>query len=101
MPQLDDLVEVDVEGGLVELDHVDADRLQLARLLVQQLGKGHRHRDAVAVMRVGDRVDDRHRPGQGEFEPALGMGAGDPRLRGVDRLPRRRSGPVTVGTIAS
>src|SRR5437762_14043975 len=33
-----DLVEIDVESGLVELDHVDADRLELARLFVQQNG---------------------------------------------------------------
>ena len=76
----DDLVEIDVEGRLVELDHIDPDRRQLARLLVQQFGKGHRQRDPVAVMLVGDRVDNCHRPRQGEFEPPPGVGTGDQRF---------------------
>src|SRR5207248_6089947 len=31
-----DLVEIDIEGRFVELDDIDADRGELARLLVQQ-----------------------------------------------------------------
>ena len=75
---------VDVEGGLVELDHIDADRRQFAGLFVEQPGEGHRQRNLVAVMGVGDRVDDRHRPGQGEFQPPLGVRASDCGLEGVD-----------------
>jgi hypothetical protein len=88
-----DLVEIDIEGRLVELDHIDPDRRQFARLLVQEVGEGHRHRDAVAVMRVGDRVDDRHRAGQGEFERTFCMSAGNPRLRAMHRaLAAQRAG---------
>jgi hypothetical protein len=69
-------LHVDVEGGLVELDDIDAGCRQFARLLVQQRGKCHRQRDLVAVMLVGDRVDDRHRSGQRKFEAAACMGPG-------------------------
>ena len=93
MPQVDDVIEIDVERGLVELDHIDADRRQIARLLVEHLGKGHRQRRAVAVMRVGDRIGDRHRPRQGEFEAPRRMRAGDQRLVGVDAVaPAQRAG---------
>src|SRR3954464_5122157 len=83
----DDLVQIDVEGWLVELDYIDPDRCHLAGLLVQQLGKSQRQRDPVAVMLVGDRIDDRHRPGQGEFEPPLRMDAGDQRFRRMHAAP--------------
>ena len=43
-----------------------------------------RGRDPVAVMRVGHRVYDGHRPGERDFERALGMRAGGPRLGRVD-----------------
>ena len=46
------LVEVDVERGLVELDHVDADRGELARFLVQDLGEGERELLPRAVVLV-------------------------------------------------
>src|SRR3546814_9596461 len=49
--------------------------LQRAGLLVQQVGKGHRHLDAVAVMGIGNGVDDGHLAGQGELGAALCMGA--------------------------
>src|SRR5262249_2796990 len=67
------LVHVDVEGGLVELDHVDAVGREAARLFVEQTGECHRHGDAVAVVLVGNRVDDGHRPRQGKFELARRM----------------------------
>ena len=70
-----DVVHEDVEGRLVELDDVDACRLELARLLVQELGESHRHVGAAAVVRVGDGVADRHRAGQRELQLALGVGA--------------------------
>ena len=92
-------VHVDVEGGLIELDHVDAVARQRARLLVQQPGKGERHLHPVAVMRVRDGVDDGHRTGQGELELAPGMGARMAGLRCVDAALSRNS-PTTVGTIA-
>ena len=75
-----DLFHVDVERRLVELDHVDAVGFERARLLVEQVGEGKRHLDAVAVVLVGDGVDDGHRPGQGDLELALGVGAGVARL---------------------
>ena len=87
-----DLVHVDVEGGLVELDHVDAVGLQRLGFLVEQFGKGERHLDAVAVIFVGNGVDDGHRAGQGEFQLARGVGAGDAGLIGMDAAlqPQRR-----------
>ena len=93
------LVHVDVERRLVELDHVDAVGGEPARLFVEQRGKRHRHFHAVAVVSVGDGVDDGHRAGQGEFQLPPGMGAGEPRLGAWTRV-RSRSGPVTVGHIA-
>jgi hypothetical protein len=42
-PPIRDLPGIDVEGGLVELDDVDAIGLERARLSVQQLGERHRH----------------------------------------------------------
>ena len=44
-------------------------------------------------MGVGDRVDDGHRPGQGELQPPLCVGAGDTGLDRVDApAPPQRSG---------
>ena len=79
-----DLVHVDVEGGLIELDHVDAVGLQRLGFLVQQFGKGKRHLDAIAIIFVGDGVDDGHRAGQGEFQLPRGVGAGNAGLVGMD-----------------
>jgi hypothetical protein len=50
-----DVVHVDVEGRLVELDHVHAVLLERARLLVQQLRERQRELLLVAVVPVGDR----------------------------------------------
>ena len=56
-------------------EHLHAVGLQRQRFLVQELGEGHRHRLAVAVVAVGDRVDDGHRPGQRELHFFGGVGA--------------------------
>ena len=85
-----DLVHEHVEGGLVELDDIDAVGLQRQRFLVQQFGKGERHLDAVAIMAVGHRVDDGHRAGQREFQFVFGMGAGDAGLVGMDAALQRQ-----------
>jgi len=66
---------------------------------IEQFGKGERHLDAVAVIGVGDGVDDGHRAGQGEFQLARGMGAGDAGLVGMDAA-LSRNGATTCGTIA-
>ena len=102
-----DLAHVDVEGGLVELHHVDADRLELARLLVERGREGEGEVAPAAVMLVGDGVDDRHRAGQRELELAAGM---RPRRRASARVHRalaadrpddgRHLGLVAVGADA-
>ena len=72
---------VDVEGRFVKLDDVHAVGLQGQRLLVEQFGKGKSHLDLAlapaAIKAVGHGVHNRHRAGQGEFEGALGVGAGN------------------------
>ena len=93
------LVHVDVESRLIELDHVDAVGGEPAGLFVEQRCKRHRHCHAIAVVSVGDGIDDGHRAGQGEFQLSPGVGAGEPRFARVDAR-RSRSGPVTVGHIA-
>ncbi len=75
-----DLARVDVERRLVELDDVDAVGGKRVRLAIEQAGKGHDHLHPIAVVGVGNGVDDGHRARQGEFEPAPGVGAGDLRL---------------------
>ena len=76
---------------------VDAGGLELQRLLVEDLGKRHRHVGAPAEMRVGERVADGHRAGQGEFQAFFvcdRQNAASSRCTG-----RLRFGlPVTVGT---
>jgi hypothetical protein len=71
---------------LVELDQVDAEGLQLARLLVQQPGKRHGHVGAPAVVGVGDGVADGHGPRQGELEAPFRVRPGEARLLAVHRL---------------
>ena len=93
------VAHVDVERGFVELHDVDAERGEFMRLLVQRRREDVGELDSVAVMVVGDRVDDRHRSRQGEFELALGV----PRAALASAAwtePLRRIGPVTVGTSA-
>ena len=90
MPQSRDLVQEDVEGGLVELDHVDAVGLQRLGLGVEQFGEGERHLDLVAVIFVRDGVGDGHRAGQGEFQLAGGVGAGDAGFIGMDAALQRQ-----------
>ena len=83
----------DVEGGLVELDHVDAGLLELAGLLVQDLREGHGHLRPAAVVGIGDRVADGHRAGQGELQFLLRLGAGEFHLVQVHRRgPGQRPG---------
>ena len=77
------VVHVDVEGRLVELDHVDAVGGKSARFLVEQRRKGHRHLHSVAVVSVGNGVDDGHRAGQGEFQLSVRMSAGEPGFAGM------------------
>src|SRR3546814_6921926 len=60
-----------VESGLVELDDVDPRRFELARLGVQQLGEGHRHVRAAAVVRVGDGVADRSEEHTSELQSLM------------------------------
>ena len=79
-----DLAHVDVEGGLVELHHVDPERIEFPRLLVQQPRRRRRRGLGGRVMLVGDRVDDGHRAGQGELELAPGVGARGARFDLVD-----------------
>ncbi len=56
-----DVAHVDVEGGLVELHDVDAQRFQFARLFVQGRGEGVREGRAIAIMLIRDGVGDGHR----------------------------------------
>ena len=100
MPQSGGGVHVDVEGRLVELDDVDAVGGKPARFLVEELGKGERHFHPVAVMGVGDGVDDGHRPRQSEFELVAWCGRAQARASRACTRARSRSGPVTVGHIA-
>ena len=81
------LVHVDVEGGLVELDHVHAERLELARLLVEEGRQLHAEARAAPVVGVVDGVDDRHRPRHRPLQPARRLGArrSAPRRRGSAR----------------
>ena len=62
-PPLRHFLHVDVEGGFVELDHIDADVSQLVGLVVEQCGKRHGQGGLVAVVGIGNRVDDGHRSG--------------------------------------
>ena len=106
-PPILDVAHVDVEGGLVELHEIDAERRQFMRLLVQRRGESVREGGAVAVVLVGDRIDDRHRAGKREFQFALGVGARGARLGAMDRAlaadrpcHRRHLGLVAIGADA-
>src|SRR5262249_29736192 len=62
------LVEIDVEAGLVELDHVGAGRGERARLGVQHAGETHGQRFFVAaVVLVEGGVDHGHRAGEADL----------------------------------
>ena len=95
------LVEVDVEGGLVELDHVHAQRGQLTRFLVQDLGERHGELLARAVMLVVERVHHRHRPGQRELDRVLGAPSAGTSRRRNEPASGATTGPTTRGTFAS
>ena len=76
-----DVVHVDVERGLVELDHVDPVLLERTCFLVEELGERHRQLHLVAIVLVRNGVDDGHRPRQGELELPLRMGTCKSRFR--------------------
>ena len=95
------VVQVDVEGGLVELDDVDAGGLQLARLLVQRSARtpSPSRRGRRSARRPGCRRWSSG-PGSVNFSLPLGVGA---RRSGLLAMHRSAAphGPVTVGTSAS
>ena len=100
-------VHEDVEGRLVELDHIHAERGELPRLLIDQGGQRHAELRAAAVVGVVDGIGDRHGPGDGELQAALGLSAEEADLVGVDRTApaerrrhRRHIGLVAVGADA-
>ena len=88
-PPVADLVEIDVERGLVELDDVDAGGLDRARLVVQDFGERPRELFAAPVVGIVEGVDHRHRAGQRDLDLAVGRAAQE--ARGVDehRMPAR------------
>ena len=69
------VVHVDVERRLVQLQHVEAGGDELARLLVDDTRERQRQPRAVVIMLVGQRVDDRHRPGDRELQASGRVGA--------------------------
>ena len=103
-PPVADLVEIHVERGLVELDHVDAGRLDRARLLVEDLGERPRELFAAPVVRVVERVDHRHRSRQRVLHLPRGRAAQEAGVVDVDRpAPRDRpddDGHVGVVAVA-
>jgi len=96
---LADFRHVNVEGRLIELDHIDAIGFERAQLPGSANRRRRKPFHPVAVVVVGDRIDDRHRAGQGEFQLALGM---LPRGLGLEACtrPLSRNCASTVGTIA-
>ncbi len=68
-------VGVHVERRLVELDHVDAERCEFARFLVQDLGKLQRQARPILVVHVLQSVDDGHRSRQGVLDWVIGFRA--------------------------
>ncbi len=86
-----DLVEEDIEGRFVELDDVDARRLQLARLLIEDAGEFPGQLFAAPVMGVVERVDHGHRPRQRPFDRLRRVGAQEFGILDEDRFaPRHR-----------
>ena len=78
-------VEIDIEGGFVELKVINTGGDQFLGFLVQNFSKGHRHFRAVAIMLVGQRINDGHGPGHGELERMVSMRAGELYLVSMDR----------------
>lgn len=81
-----DLVHVDVEGGLIELDEIDAVGLQGLGFRVQEIGEGKGHLHPIAIIAIGDGVDDGHRAGQGEFQLLLRVRPRHARFEGMDAV---------------
>ena len=88
-PPRQDVVHVDVERGLVELQDVQAARHELARLLVDDPGEFHSQAAPIAIVLVGERVDDRHRTGYRELERLRRVGTRERDLVGVHGAPAR------------
>src|SRR5207247_2145441 len=82
-PPRRDVVQVDIERGLVELEDVEPERGELPRLLVDNLRELQRKPAAVAVVLVGKRVHDRHGARQRELELPRRVGAREGDLRRV------------------
>jgi hypothetical protein len=78
-------IHENVERGLVELKHVHAQCRQLAGLLIEQPGKGHRHIGAPGIIGIGDGVADCHRARQRELQLALGSRPGEADLLAMHR----------------
>src|SRR5207237_9254503 len=66
-----DFVHVDVEGRLVELDHVGSRPLELARLLVEDRGEFARELLAAAVVVVVESIRHRHGTGERKLDRTL------------------------------
>src|SRR6266540_6100215 len=96
------LVHVDVEGRLVELDHVHAERGELARFLADQGSQRHAELRAAAIVGVVDGIGDGHGPGDGELDSTPGLSAEEAHLVGVDRTApaERRRHRRHVGFVA-
>ena len=81
MPQAGHFAHENIEGWLIELDNIDPIFFEGACFLIEQIGEGHRHLDLVAVMRIGDRIGNCHRPRHRDLEFVPGVRAGKARLR--------------------
>src|SRR6266511_1270421 len=93
---------------LFELEHVHAERLELARLLVDEPGQLHSEARAALVMLVVDRVHDGHGTRDGELERPPCLRPGESDLGRVDgatpadgRRHRRRVRLVAIGSDAN
>ena len=96
-------LEIDVERRLVELDDIDACRLDRERLFIENLRKDPGQLLPASIMVVVERVDHRHRSRQGVFGFALGHAAQELRVLDIDRMTashrahdHRHIGVVTV-----
>ncbi|KAG1248660.1 hypothetical protein G6F68_013701 [Rhizopus microsporus] len=79
-------VEEHIEGRLVELDDVDAGRLQLPGFLVEELRELPRQLLAALVVRVVQGVDHGHRAGQGPLDRLRGLPPEELRILHEHRL---------------
>jgi hypothetical protein len=84
-----DLVEIDVESGLVDLHDVDADRDEFVDFGTERVCERERGLRAARIVMVDERIDDRHRPGQRHLEALRGR-----RARETDLICVNRSRPA-------